>query len=100
MIVKIVPIAKPRTLEELHTGVVGALQSLQLQLNQPQPAADLQMSGKRISNLADPAAARDAVNRDYLDRRLANVSTQQNVALGSTTSTTTVVTTMAIQISY
>jgi hypothetical protein len=101
--VNITPLVRQPTVEALTGVVSGALRDLQDQLLRANfvPEADLPMAGHRITNLSDPAAGRDAINKNYLERRLAEVVTfSQDTNINSSTSTSTVVTTQAVQISY
>ena len=101
--VTISPLVRQATVEGLTSAVAGALRDLQDQLARAEllPQTDLPMAGHRITNLSDPAAGRDAVNKNYLERRLAEVSLTGGPSnLNTSTSTTTVVTTLAVRIAY
>lgn len=99
--VTITPLGRQATLDALTAAVGQRFAALQDQLNAPGGAAsaDLAMAGYRITNLSNPAAPRDAINKQYLEQRLAEIELTAG-AQGSSTSTTTVVTTLGIQISY
>lgn len=99
--ISIAPMQPALTVPQLQAAVVGVLRDLQGQLNAQtwQPTENIEMSGFRISNLGDPAANRDAINKAYLDKRLENFTLSAG-ALGSSSSTTTVITTLGIQIAY
>jgi hypothetical protein len=101
--VTITPLVRQATVEGLTASVAGALRDLQDQLTRAEfiPQRDLAMSGHRITNLSDPAAGRDAVNKNYLERRLTEVSLTGGASnINTATSTTTVVTTLAVRIAY
>lgn len=79
----------PAEVEQLRQSVAYAFQKLVAQLNttdftRQQPSGPLKMQGQRIGDVADPSSGKDAVNRDYLDRRLKGMGGGGSLTINST----------------
>src|SRR5262245_64097540 len=52
------------------------------------PAADVSLNNKKITNLADPAAATDAASKNYVDNLSQGLDAKNSVKVATTTNIT------------